>query len=74
MATNAVGSINREIPPGSLMVIDDFLDFTSGRASTFYDGGNTGHAAHGDEHALLPDAYGGSSWNGRPGPMWPSAP
>jgi 5'-methylthioadenosine phosphorylase len=44
MATNAVGSINRAVPPGGLMVIDDYLDFTSGRAATFYDGGATGHA------------------------------
>lgn len=44
MATNAVGSISREVPPGSLMLIDDYLDFTSGRASTFYDGGPAGHA------------------------------
>ncbi|MBN1247985.1 MAG: S-methyl-5'-thioinosine phosphorylase [Anaerolineae bacterium] len=44
LATNAVGSINREVPPASLMIIDDYLDFTSGRASTFFDGGPTGHA------------------------------
>ncbi len=44
MATNAVGSISQEVPPGSLMLIDDYLDFTSGRASTFYDGGPAGHA------------------------------
>jgi len=44
LATNAVGSINRALPPGSLMVIDDYLDFTSGRNTTFFDGGATGHA------------------------------
>ncbi|NIS80125.1 MAG: S-methyl-5'-thioinosine phosphorylase [Anaerolineales bacterium] len=38
LAAYAVGSINREIPPLSLVAIDDFLDFTSGRESTFFDG------------------------------------
>jgi len=44
LATNAVGSISRALPPGSIMVIDDYLDFTSGRAATFFDGEGTGHA------------------------------
>ncbi len=44
LATYAVGSINRALPPGSLIVIDDYLDFTSGRSATFFDGGDTGHA------------------------------
>jgi 5'-methylthioadenosine phosphorylase len=44
LATNAVGSINPEMPPRSLVALDDFLDFTSGRAATFYDGGPAGHA------------------------------
>lgn len=42
LATNAVGSINRAIPPGGLAVLADFLDFTHERAATYYDGGNTG--------------------------------
>jgi len=42
LATNAVGSISREIPPGALSVIPDFLDFTYGRPLTYYDGGKTG--------------------------------
>ncbi|KZX16203.1 S-methyl-5'-thioadenosine phosphorylase [Methanobrevibacter filiformis] len=37
IATNAVGSVKKEIPPGSLVVCDDFLDFTSQRPKTFYD-------------------------------------
>jgi 5'-methylthioadenosine phosphorylase len=44
LATNAVGSINPEMPPRSLIALTDFLDFTSGRASTYYDGGAAGHA------------------------------
>jgi 5'-methylthioadenosine phosphorylase len=34
----AVGSINRNLPPFSLVAFDDFLDFTSGRETTFFDG------------------------------------
>jgi 5'-methylthioadenosine phosphorylase len=44
LAVNAVGSINRELPPLSLVLVDDFLDFTKGRHLSFYDGGRTGHA------------------------------
>jgi 5'-methylthioadenosine phosphorylase len=34
----AVGSINSNLPPFSLVAFDDFLDFTSGRETTFFDG------------------------------------
>ena len=44
LATNAVGSISREIPPMGLAVLTDFLDFTSGRVFSFYDGGDAGLA------------------------------
>ncbi|KZX14719.1 S-methyl-5'-thioadenosine phosphorylase [Methanobrevibacter cuticularis] len=37
IATNAVGSLKREIPPGSLVLVSDFMDFTSKREKTFYD-------------------------------------
>ncbi|MDR2967253.1 MAG: S-methyl-5'-thioadenosine phosphorylase [Methanobacteriaceae archaeon] len=37
IATNAVGSLKRKIHPGSLVVVDDFIDFTSKREKTFYD-------------------------------------
>lgn len=40
IATSAVGSLRSELQPGELLLIDSFLDFTSGRASTFYDGQN----------------------------------
>ncbi|MHA2501315.1 MAG: MTAP family purine nucleoside phosphorylase [Candidatus Kariarchaeaceae archaeon] len=39
LTTNAVGSIRKEIPPGSLAIPDQILDFTSGRQYTFFDGG-----------------------------------
>jgi 5'-methylthioadenosine phosphorylase len=44
LAVNSVGSINPEMPPKSLVILDDYLDFTSGRHLTFFDGGSTGHA------------------------------
>ncbi len=42
LATYAVGSINKEIPPLGLALVTDFLDFTSNRESTFFDGGESG--------------------------------
>ena len=37
MATNAVGSLDLDIGPGSIVLPDDFLDFTVNRDKTFYD-------------------------------------
>lgn len=36
-STAAVGSLRRELRPGSLVVIDSFLDFTKTRIATFFD-------------------------------------
>lgn len=44
LATYAVGSINREIPPMGLALLSDFLDFTNSRPLSFFDGGKTGLA------------------------------
>ncbi|MEM9131517.1 MAG: S-methyl-5'-thioinosine phosphorylase [Actinomycetota bacterium] len=38
VATAVSGGIAPSMTPGSLVLIDDVLDFTSGRADTFYDG------------------------------------
>lgn len=38
LATAAVGSLAPEIPPGTFVLVDQFLDFTRARPSTFYDG------------------------------------
>jgi 5'-methylthioadenosine phosphorylase len=35
LATNAVGSLRLDLPPGSLVLLDDFIDFTRHRAVTF---------------------------------------
>ena len=37
IATNSVGSMNEEMPPGSFVIPDDFLDFSQNRAKTFYE-------------------------------------
>ena len=36
-ATNSVGSLDMNIQPGSLLIPDNFIDFTHDRISTFYD-------------------------------------
>ncbi len=38
VATAVSGGINPSMTSGSLVIIDDLIDFTSGRADTFYDG------------------------------------
>lgn len=37
IATNSVGSMNLEMPPGSFVIPDDFLDFSLNRIKTFYE-------------------------------------
>uniref|UniRef100_A0A914ECJ4 Nucleoside phosphorylase domain-containing protein n=1 Tax=Acrobeloides nanus TaxID=290746 RepID=A0A914ECJ4_9BILA len=38
LATNASGSLNEEIRPGSFVFFDDYIDRTNKRQTTFYDG------------------------------------
>jgi len=47
LATNAVGSLRLSLLPGSLVVLNSFIDFTSGREGTFYDG-DDGQVIHTD--------------------------
>ncbi|MEX2355576.1 MAG: S-methyl-5'-thioadenosine phosphorylase [Thermaerobacterales bacterium] len=42
LATNAVGSLRHSFAPGDLVLCDQFLDFTHGRAATFFEGGREG--------------------------------
>ncbi|HEY3365707.1 MAG TPA: S-methyl-5'-thioadenosine phosphorylase [Symbiobacteriaceae bacterium] len=42
IATTAVGSLNQNMKPGDFVLTDQFLDFTKGRPSTFFDGGELG--------------------------------
>jgi 5'-methylthioadenosine phosphorylase len=37
IATNSVGSMNTDMPPGSFVIPDDFLDFSQDRKKTFYE-------------------------------------
>ncbi|MCF8563791.1 S-methyl-5'-thioadenosine phosphorylase [Alicyclobacillus tolerans] len=37
LATAAVGSLRRELRPGSLVIVDSFLDFTKNRPVTFFE-------------------------------------
>ncbi len=43
IAPNAVGSLKAEIEPGDLVFCDQFVNFTTGRKDTFYDGPVTTH-------------------------------
>ena len=54
LATNAVGSISRQIPPTGLALLTDFLDFTHGRSFTFFDGGDSGLAHTNMENPYCP--------------------
>lgn len=40
IATTAVGSINRGMKPGDFVLVNQFIDFTKNRISSFFDGGN----------------------------------
>ena len=37
IATNSVGSMNEDMPPGSFVIPDDFLHFSQNRAKTFFE-------------------------------------
>lgn len=42
IATAAVGTLNRSMAPGDFVLCDQFLDYTRGRPSTFFTGGDLG--------------------------------
>lgn len=42
LSTFTVGSIALDIAPGDIVLVDQLIDQTSGRESTFFDGGETG--------------------------------
>jgi 5'-methylthioadenosine phosphorylase len=44
----AVGSLQKHIEPGHFVIADQFVDRTSGRADTFYDGPVTSHVSPAD--------------------------
>lgn len=53
LATTAVGSLREEIRRGDLLVIDQFIDFTKHRISTFYDA----FEPHKPEHAPMAEPF-----------------
>lgn len=48
VSVSAVGSLQEEVVPGHVVVIDQFIDRTKARASTFFGDGAVGHVAFGD--------------------------
>ena len=46
----AAGSLTADLPPGAFVVCDQFVDRTSGRADTFYDGPETTHVSAADPY------------------------
>ncbi|WP_235928910.1 MTAP family purine nucleoside phosphorylase [Marisediminicola senii] len=61
VSSAAVGGVSPEYPPGTLVLTDQFIDRTHGRADTFYDRGSVQHLAAADPfcptlHAVAVDA------------------
>jgi len=48
LSVSAVGSLKEEIPPGMMVIVDDFIDLTKKRDMTFYGLGAVGHTGFGD--------------------------
>ena len=48
VSTAAVGGVSPDYPPGSLVLTDQYIDRTSGRADTFYDRGSVQHLSSAD--------------------------
>jgi len=48
ISVSAVGSLREEVVPGHVVVIDQFIDRTKNRASTFFEKGLVAHIAFGD--------------------------
>jgi 5'-methylthioadenosine phosphorylase len=61
LSVSAVGSLQEEVVPGHVVLIDQFIDRTKHRAATFFEGGAVGHVAFADPicptlRAMLLDA------------------
>ena len=48
LAISAVGSLDEALPPGRFVAVDQFIDNTRGRASTFFDSGFVAHVGFAD--------------------------
>jgi 5'-methylthioadenosine phosphorylase len=45
LSLSAVGSLKEDLPPGTFVVVDQFIDLTKGRTSTFFDEGLVAHVS-----------------------------
>ncbi|MGB0639058.1 MAG: S-methyl-5'-thioadenosine phosphorylase [Myxococcota bacterium] len=52
ISVSAVGSLEEAVVPGHIVVIDQFIDRTKGRKSTFFEDGLVAHIAFGDPVCL----------------------
>ncbi|MXP29321.1 S-methyl-5'-thioadenosine phosphorylase [Porphyrobacter algicida] len=48
LAISSVGSLNDKFAPGTFVTVDQFIDFTRGRASSFFGSGFVGHVSMAD--------------------------
>src|SRR3990172_3413937 len=48
VSVSAVGSMKEEIKPGHMVVVDQFIDLTKRRITSFFGGGIVGHVALAD--------------------------
>ncbi len=48
LAISAVGSLSEDLPPGRFVCVDQFIDNTKGRPSSFFDNGFVAHVSMGD--------------------------
>jgi len=48
VTVNSVGSLREELPPGTFVLPDQFVDLTKQRPTTFYDGGKVYHVSLAD--------------------------
>jgi 5'-methylthioadenosine phosphorylase len=48
VSLSAVGSMREEIAPGHVVVVDQYIDLTKRRSSTFFEDGVVGHVAFAD--------------------------
>jgi 5'-methylthioadenosine phosphorylase len=48
LSVSAVGSLKQEIPPGDIVIVDQFIDRTKARQSSFFGDGVAGHVGFGD--------------------------
>ena len=48
VSVSAVGSMREDMPPGTLVAVDQFMDRTVGRKRTFFENGVVGHVAFGE--------------------------